>query len=58
MVEVQVQPVVNPFVQEKLNPEHLSMLFPATFYQNDESLALHLTGQYTFSTILRNSFGR
>lgn len=48
MVEVQIQPQVNPFIQEKLNPEHLSMLFPATFYQNDESLALHLTGLYAW----------
>ena len=36
---------VDPFVEERLAPEHLALLFPATFYENDESLALHLTGE-------------
>ncbi|XP_067950017.1 zinc finger Y-chromosomal protein 2-like [Watersipora subatra] len=38
-----MEDLVDPFVEERLAPEHLALLFPATFYQNDESLALHLT---------------
>lgn len=39
----------NPFLQEKLTPNHLALLFPAVFYQSDESLALHLSGRLTLT---------
>ena len=45
--------LLNPFQHERLTPQHLALLFPAAFYQNDESLALHLTGLLSsFSSLL------
>lgn len=36
---------LNPYEAEKLSPKHLELLFPASFYQTDEELSQHMTGE-------------
>ncbi|KAF6032376.1 hypothetical protein EB796_009318 [Bugula neritina] len=43
MGDVVLENTCNPFTQDRLTPEHLALLFPPKFYQNDDSLALHLS---------------
>jgi len=45
MGDVVLENTSNPFTQDRLTPEHLALLFPPKFYQNDDSLALHLSGE-------------
>ena len=45
-MEIQVgeDPELNPYAEEKLSPKHLELLFPASFYESDDDLSQHLTG--------------